>query len=201
MQAETNSITTTTLLQALLESRNDAAWRTIDDRYRPIVLRLAERAGLSSEDAADVAQETLAQLVQDYQDGKYDAQRGRLRAWMIGIARHRIADVLRRRAVDRDLRQLASQAEVPDSSEFSRLWDIEAARVLLERAVDELQRSSRLSTKTVEAFRLQVIEEVPPEQVMERLNMSLRAVYLAKHRCLRRMGEIVEGLRRAYELD
>jgi RNA polymerase sigma-70 factor, ECF subfamily len=96
-ELETRTVTTSTLLRGLLASRDDRAWCEVDERYRPIVLRLAERCGLDADDAADVAQETLTQFFEDYRAGKYDRQRGRLRAWLTGIARHRIADARRRR--------------------------------------------------------------------------------------------------------
>jgi RNA polymerase sigma-70 factor (ECF subfamily) len=195
-----DAVTTSTLLSALCESRDDAAWATIDARYRPVVLRLARRFGLNTEDAADVAQETLAEFFRDLRAGKYARERGRLRAWLLGIARHRVLDELRRRAQRFHLGD-ACIAALPDDAELTRLWDLEAERVLLERALGELERGTKVSPRTCAAFRLHVLEEQPPELVARTLGIAVRSVYLAKHRCLGRLREILAQLRAAYELD
>jgi hypothetical protein len=49
--------TSNALLQALFDTHNGATWRLFDARYRPILLRFARRLGLSTDDAADVAQD------------------------------------------------------------------------------------------------------------------------------------------------
>jgi RNA polymerase sigma-70 factor (ECF subfamily) len=201
METEAKTITTSTLLRALLESRDEAAWHEVDERYRPIIVGFAQRLGLSPEDAADTAQETLAQFFEDYRAGKYDRERGRLRAWMIGIARHRIADVLRKRAQRREQRGASVIDLLPGEPELSRVWDAEAESVLLDRALLELRRTTRVNERTCEAFRLHVIEQRPPEEVAAQLQMTVRSVYLAKHRCLNRLRGIVTELQTAYELE
>jgi RNA polymerase sigma-70 factor (ECF subfamily) len=201
VETEAITKTTSTLLRALCESRDESAWREVDDRYRPIIVGFAQRLGLSPEDAADTAQETLAQFFADYRSGKYDRERGRLRAWMLGIARHRIGDVHRRQVARAGQRGASALAFVPDDQELSRAWDAEAQSVLLDRALGVLRRSTRVNERTCEAFRLHVIEQRPPEEVAVRLQMTVRSVYLAKHRCLHRLRGIVTELQAAYELE
>jgi len=96
--------TTTTLLQALRDPRQETAWREFDGRYRPVLESVGRHMGLSHPDAEEVAQETLVQFVRDYQRGLYQRDKGRLRVWIQGILRHRALDVLRRRSQAQDAR-------------------------------------------------------------------------------------------------
>ena len=91
------SKTTTQLLEALHDEGNEVAWQAFDDRHRPIVFGVARRLGLSEEDAADVAQQSIVEFLQAYKRGAYERERGRLRSWLVGIARFRSLDALRRR--------------------------------------------------------------------------------------------------------
>ena len=94
--------TTTALLEGLRDSENAILWEAFDRRYRPILVGFARNLGLDEVDAADVAQETLSRFVQEYREGRYDRSRGRLGAWLVGIARYRILDLRRKRAVSRE---------------------------------------------------------------------------------------------------
>ncbi len=118
--------TTTALLEALLDPDDDEVWHDFDRRYRPILVAFARRLGLPAEDAADAAQDTLTRFVGSYRDGKYDRDRGRLRSWIIGIARHCIYDIHQRRATD-PKRGLSAISELPDESALSAMWDEECA--------------------------------------------------------------------------
>ena len=67
-----NSRTTTAMLAALHDPAATAAWEAFDARYRPILHGFARNLGLSDEEAADVAQETIARFVEQYREGRYD---------------------------------------------------------------------------------------------------------------------------------
>jgi DNA-directed RNA polymerase specialized sigma24 family protein len=118
-----------------------------------------------------------------------------------GVRSGGIPAVRRRRAARREQRGNSVVALVPDDAELSRIWDGEAEAVLLERALGELQRSTRLKPQTCEAFRLHVIEHWSPEAIAARLQMTVRSVYLAKHRCLNHLRTILSSLQAAYELE
>jgi DNA-directed RNA polymerase specialized sigma24 family protein len=50
------------------------------------VTAFASRLGLDSNEAEDVAQETLIEFVRAYGGGNYDRSRGRLSSWIFSIA-------------------------------------------------------------------------------------------------------------------
>ena len=191
--------TTSVLLEGLHDPANDSVWREFDGRYRPIIVGFAQRLGLTPADAADAAQETMVQFLRDYRAGKYERGRGRLRSWIIGIARHRVADLHRRKAARKEWRGVSAIAELPDEQGLTEIWDAECQRAILAAAFAELEGQSRLNARTIQAFKLQAVDQTPPAEIAATLGMSLRAVYLAKHRCLGRLREIMSTLTAAYE--
>src|SRR5207248_1631903 len=142
--------TTTVMLERLLDPADEAIWHEFDTHFRPVIESVARRVGLDAADAADVAQETLAQFVRDYRAGKYDRQRGRLRAWITGIAQHRILDLQRRRATRREQRGSSAIVELPDQDCLAEYWETECRQQILCHAMQELGRTSKVSPRTIE---------------------------------------------------
>ena len=200
MTSSSTSITSTALLAGLYDAANDEIWREFDGRFRPLLVSFGCRLGLSAEDAADAAQETLLQFVRDYRAGKYDRTRGRLSAWLMGIARNRLMDARRSKIARREVRGESAIVAIPDESHFSELWDAECRQTVLDQALREMAESSRVSKQTWQAFRMHVVERISAEDVATRLGTSIRAVYLAKHRYLQRLRETVESLNERFGL-
>lgn len=188
--------TTTELLDGLHESSNRAAWAEFDRRYRPILIGFLRRMGLNEADAGDVAQETLVCFVQDYRARKYDRQSGRLRSWLIGIARCRLADQRRAAARRREMRgesALGETADAPEAeAEAEALWEAEERRFIFESAVAELRQSTRFAERTIEAFERVVLRREPVESVSAEIGLSPQEIYNAKNRVVERLREIVK---------
>jgi RNA polymerase sigma-70 factor (ECF subfamily) len=196
------SRTTTILLDGLHDPANATAWREFDDRYRPIVVAFARRLGLSDADAADAAQETMTRFVQEYREGKYDRERGRLRSWLVGLAKYRIADAHRRRAGRREVAEEAEPAAaLADDARLTQIWEAERRTVMLREALGRLRATTRTTEKTVRAFEMLVVGQVPVAQVADTLEMSAHDVYLAKGRVAQRLRDILADIELAYEAD
>ncbi len=191
--------TTTTLLEQLAQPANKSVWEEFDAHYRPILLRFACRLGLNGEDAADAAQETLIRFLGAYRDGKYDRQRGRLSAWILGIARHCVIEQQRRRARRREARGVSAIVGLPGRDHLALIWEAECTRAVFRRALRTLREETRTDGQTIRAFELLTFHGVGPAQVAAELDMTMNDVYLAKHRCLKRLRSIVAGLDARYE--
>lgn len=183
--------TTTQLLEGLSSSANDAIWREFDARYRPILVATGKRLGLDDDDAAETAQSALTQFVQAFQGGKYDRERGRLRAWLLGILKHRIADLGRKRMQRRERRGESAIVDVPDDERLSDVWDAERRRCMLNHAIAELRNTSKLNEKTLRAFELYAGQGRPVLDVAEILGITAHDVYVAKNRVAERLREIL----------
>ena len=192
--------TTTALLEGLVDPANQKMWLEFDQRYRPILVGLARRLGLSAEDAADAAQETLTRFLKSYRAGKYDRGRGRLGSWIIGIARHSIADLQRTKAARHEERGLSAVQELPDEAKLSVIWDAECEREILWQGLNQLRQDTKTDARTLQAFEMVAFAGRTPADVAQELGTTTNDVYLAKHRCLKRLRVIVERLNELYEV-
>jgi RNA polymerase sigma-70 factor (ECF subfamily) len=193
--------TSTLLLASLREQSDGPAWEDLLNRYRPVLLGFCWAAGLSPQDAEDVAQDTLAEFVRDYRAGGYKRDKGRLRGWLMGIARHRLIDLQRCAGVRRDWCGESAIADVHDTARLTSMWDEAQRRAVLEQALDLLHTQTHLAEASIRAFELVVLRGVPTAEVARQCGMSEAQVYVAKNRVASRLRELVAELASAYESD
>lgn len=185
-------VTTTALLDGLHEEGNRAAWDEFDRRYRPILVAFLRRTGLDEADAADVAQETLTCFVQDYRRHKYDRAQGRLRSWLIGIARCRVADLWRSAGRRRELRGESAIVNLPAEADADSTWEEEERRFIFQQAIRELRETTRFNERTIEAFERVVLRREPVEAVSTQIGLSPQEIYNAKNRVVEKLRDIVK---------
>lgn len=193
--------TTTALLEGLFDTGNKAVWEEFNARYSPVILAVARRVGLGEQDAADVTQETLIRFLQEYKAGKYDRSRGRLRSWIVGIAKYRIADLRRAKARHREWRGESAFDVLPDDDEMGKMWDEECRREILRRAFRELRETTKLDERTIGVFERLCLDQLKPADVAKETGMSIDTVYKAKQRCMEQLKGIIGRLDEAYEID
>lgn len=193
--------TTTALLDGLRDASDHATWQEFDDRFRPIIVGFARHLGLSSADAADVAQETLLRFLQEYRAGRYERSRGRLGAYIVTLTRSRIADHRRRVARRRQWRGDSAFADLPGEDALLEVWDRECRRYVLQRALAELKARSKIQPRTLQAFEWIAYEGREPTWVAEQLGMTVDEVYVAKHRTLERLRSHIDEVTRALALE
>jgi RNA polymerase sigma-70 factor, ECF subfamily len=183
--------TTSTILQRLHDHRDRSMWQRVDDRFRRPIIAFARRLGLSESDADDAAQETIVAFIEAYQAGNYQRQRGRLSSWLFGIAHQVVAN--RRRRAARDAARLgagaAEPADVADPRMVADVWEQEWQTAMLDTCLAQLQ--SEIAGKTYEAFRMVVREGISPDDAAAALGMTRDAVYVAKHRALKRLADLI----------
>ncbi|NOS99997.1 MAG: RNA polymerase sigma factor [Phycisphaerales bacterium] len=184
----TDWVTTSTVLDRLHDFGNRQTW----DHFaavmrRPIVL-FACRMGLARSDADDVAQETLLRFATKFRGGQYERSKGRLSKWLFGIAFHEVLHA-RRKIARREPQwsaDAAAESLVPDrraADDWEREWKLTLLRQCFERI--------RRETEPVafRAFERVVRDGCAAADVAAELGISVKAVYNAKHRVLRRVRE------------
>lgn len=186
--------TTSTLLSRLRDN-DESAWSGFVERFRRPVIDFCRGYGLPHHDAEDVAQDTLAAFAEAYRRGKYDRDRGRLSRWLFGIAYHQILRQ-RQRCARRSVKEAGQigdtkfWAELPDEKASIESWDQQWEQSLLAECLK--QASLEFQPTSVQAFQLSVIEDRPAAEVAEQLNVSVKTIYNAKHRMLKRIRELRE---------
>lgn len=192
--------TTTSLLEGLRDSEDAEAWSLFESRVRPIVFGIARRVQLDSHLAADVAQETLMSVVELYRQGRYQRERGRLGAWVSGIARNRVRTALRSRQKVPRQADTADLSSLESEDEFAALWEQESRNSLLRAAFSRLTSETKIRQDTLDMFTAVFVEKRPANEVAEEWSVTSNAVHMAKYHCLGKLREIVRELEPSWEL-
>jgi RNA polymerase sigma-70 factor, ECF subfamily len=193
----TSTLTSLTLIKKLQQPGNEQAWVRLCERYRPILLAVARRAGVPEDELDDLSQETLALLVEKFRRGEFDRAKGRLKSWLLGIAINKTREFRRKRR--RQGRQVVEPGSatgfwerVPDERELVDIFEQEWRTTLLAEALREVRL--QVDAATFEAFKLYAINGLAPADVAARLEMSRETVYNCKSRVLSRLRAIREEL-------
>lgn len=191
--------TTTQLLESLKDTSNAEAWGDFVQRYRPILQGVVARLGLSQEDASDVVQQTFLEFVRDFRAQRYDRTKGRLRSWLIGIAKHRALDVMRADARHRVSRGESAIVELPDDASLTKYWEDEREKQMAAEALALLRAESQMTEANLKVFELAVLKKMPAAEVAKECGVTVQQVYLVTNRGKAQMRKIIERLNRAYE--
>jgi RNA polymerase sigma-70 factor (ECF subfamily) len=188
--------TSTSLLDRLQHSPDEASWRRLDDLYRPLILRWLGRDPSLGEDACDLTQEILTVVYQEL--GGFNRQRvGSFRKWLRAITVHRLQGHYRKRrrrprTGEAALEQGPLDGLADDRSELARRWDQEHNEHIVQKLLEMV--AEEFSETDILAFRRQVFDGVKAGDVAAELGVPLNVVYLAKSRILARLREIGKGL-------
>jgi len=188
--------TSVSLLERLRSAPDEAAWRRLDDLYRPLIRRWLRRDRSLGEEAEDIVQKVMQVLTCEL-PGFQRQRDGSFRKWLRTIMAHHVLGHHRAQR-NRPLALGAPLDECPlaqlsdPKNELSLLWDQEHDRYVLRRLLELVE--PMFKPKTLEAFRRVVLDEVPAAQVAEELGLSVSAVYLAKSHVLKKLREEAEGL-------
>lgn len=193
--------TTTVLLNSLRRDGDERAWEEFVGRYRPVLVGFGVKLGLSEEDAADAAQQTLAEFVREFRADRYERGRGRLSSWILGIARHRIESARRDRGRMSGARGESMLVDLRDEATVTSLWREQWRQAILERAMDRLRRETKVSESNIRAFELVAMRGVSADAAARECGIGVDEVYLARHRVTKKLRELVDEITRAYEED
>lgn len=188
------------LPERLADRGDTAAWQRFVMIYRPAVVALARRRGLSLADADDVAQEvcrSVADAVGEFEARSATPGGARFSTWLATIAERKSIDALRRRGVRPSSLPLldAVAARTTDS----RLLRLEVRRRIFEAAADEVRRE--VNPRAWEAFWRTAIDGDPADRVATHLGMTAGAVYAAKARTMRRLVERIGDVTACFSTD
>lgn len=141
------------------------------------------RARLPSDaDAEDVTSEVFAQAVRSW-DG-FDPARGSVGGWLIGIARHVLADFWRKR--DREVPSEDPQSDGTDADDGPESWALR-----LDGADDLRRHLGLLSLREREAIALRFGSELTSEQIGAAMGISATAARMLVYRAVGKLREVM----------
>lgn len=182
--------TNTAILARLETFSEETAWTSLVEHFEIPLTRHAQRSGLPPDAVHDVVQEILVAFALAYRKGAYDSTRGRLSAWLYGIARREVAAARRKACLDPAMAMDSAQERnvLDDDDALERIWEEEWRRAILERCIKRVREEVQPST--FECFALQTFEGLGADEVAARLGISLTIAYNSKHRVSRRLQEL-----------
>jgi RNA polymerase sigma-70 factor (ECF subfamily) len=194
MTTTTDERCDTELLNGMLAG-NDSAWREFHVRYDRLLYRCITKVTarfsslLSQDDVAEIYATLIVQLLQNdmHKLRTFDANRGnRLSSWLGLLAINASYDYLR------SVRREPNRAPLAEADEIRA--DSESPLELCERrerAQKVVAVLKEFSAKDQEFVELYFGEGLEPEQIAERMNISVKTVYSKKHKIRTRLETLL----------
>lgn len=186
-----NESTRSSVLKAVADTGNEAAWRRLFDLYAGFVFSIARSKGLNDADADDIVQAVFADLARNLPSFKYDREKGRFRAYLSALTRWRINDRLR--SGKRDVELKASFMEdakalmsAADEDFEEREWQSAALEEALRRIKPGVQSAHYA------AFVASAVEGQDTETVARLHGISIDNLYQIRKRLTAKLREAVK---------
>jgi RNA polymerase sigma-70 factor (ECF subfamily) len=182
------------LIQRLQDGGDNAAWEEFASIYRPVIVRIALRKQMQFDDAEDLAQQVLLLVLKNINKWKSDPARARFRTWLQTVVRNATMNALSRRPKDQasggtdSLQQLHQRPDKSDSLSFDLEWQRETLRWVAQQVRGEFEST------TWTAFWDTAIEQLPAQEVAEKIGRSVGAVYIARSRVMQRIKQRIAEL-------
>ena len=187
-----NETTRSSVLKALADTENAAAWARFFDLYAGFVFSIARSKGLKEEDADDVVQVVFTDLARMMPTFKYDRAKGKFRSYLIGLVHWRIKDRLRLARRDKELMEayLDEVANLPpaDRDFAEREWQAAALEEALRRIKSEVR------PEHYAAFVASAVEGQDTETVMRLYELSRDNLYQIRKRLTAKLQETVSAV-------
>jgi RNA polymerase sigma-70 factor, ECF subfamily len=197
MPAMRATTTNLSLLEAARTGRDPRAWQEFFLVYAPLLAAFARRVGLTDADTHDAIQETMLAVCTAFRKmtEPFDRSKGRFKAWLRGIALHKIRDLQRRRAraeAAHARRALENGETAIEDPAAEALFEAEWQRHRLHRALSRV--ATEIDPAVYQAFELCALHGEPPARVAQLLGVSRNAVYISKTRVLQRLRRVLAQL-------
>ena len=139
-----NETTRSSVIRAVANTENEAAWQRFFDLYAGFVFSIARSKGLNDTDADDIVQMVFADLARNLPSFKYDREKGRFRSYLAALVKWRVIDRLKAVRRDADLKadfmeEAKSAATTEDKDFEEREWQSAAMEETLRRIKPEVR--------------------------------------------------------------
>ena len=185
-----NETTRSSVLKAVADTGNEAAWSRLFNLYAGFVFSIARSKGLKAEDADDIVQVVFTDLARNLPTFKYDRSKGRFRSYLTGLVHWRVMDRLKEGKRDTELKaaflEEAQEAVTSADEGFSeREWQSAAVDEALRRIKPEVR------PEHYAAFVASTMEGQDTETVMKLYDLSRDNLYQIRKRLTAKLRETV----------
>lgn len=181
-----NEATRSSVLKAVADTENTAAWNRLFDLYAGFVFSMARHKGLKPEDADDIVQVVFADLSRNLPTFKYDREKGRFRSYLTGLVNWRVVDRLKASKRDAELKAnfWEEVKAVGGDDDFSeREWQAAAMKEALRRM------KPSVSPEHYAAFIASAVEGQDTDVVTKLYGISRDSLYQIRKRLTAKLHE------------
>ena len=184
-----NESTRSSVIKAVADTENEAAWNRLFDLYAGFVYSIARRKGLNATDADDIVQIVFGDLARNLPTFKYDREKGHFRSYLTGLVNWRVMDMLR--AGKRDADQKADFWE--EMKRIGQGNDVFAEREWQSAAMEEALRRMKPDVRPEHyaAFVASAVEGQDTETITKLYGISRDNLYQIRTRLTEKLRETV----------
>ena len=183
--------TSQSLLMRIREPADSEAWSRFVHLYGPLIPKWGRRAGLSADDAAELAQDVFALLVRKLPEFRYDPSKS-FRSWLKTVTVNRWREQCRRRSLPIAATSSSALVQLPEPAEDRQFWESEYETHVIRRTMGLLK--SEFRSPTWEALQRYVFDGESPDQLAQEYGLSVWTIYAAKSRLIKKLRRELEGL-------
>ena len=181
-----NETTRSSVLKAVADTENEAAWSRLFDLYAGFIFSMARHKGLKPEDADDIVQVGNDDLARNLPTFKYDREKGRFRSYLTGLVNWRVVDRLKASKRDAELKANfweEAKAAGGDDDFSEREWQTAA----MEEALRRMRPS--VSPEHYAAFVASAVEGQDTDVVTKLYGISRDNLYQIRKRLTAKLQE------------
>lgn len=180
-----NESTRSSVLRAVANTENEAAWQRLFDLYAGFVFSIARSKGLNDADADDIVQVVFTDLARNLPTFQYDRAKGKFRSYLTGLVHWRVKDKFRERNRDAALKDVIETKPGDDNGFSEREWQAAALEEALRRIKPEVRPDHYA------AFVASAVDGQDTETVMKLYGLSRDNLYQIRNRLTAKLREVV----------
>lgn len=188
-----DATTRSSVLAAVKDTGNAAAWARFFDLYAGFVFAIARSKGLTSEDADDVVQGVFSELARKMPTFEYDRTKGKFRSYLLSLVNWRVFDKLKadKRESERNetYRKEAKSAPVSEAAFIDQEWQNAAFNEALRRLQEEARPDH------FAAFVESTVEGIDTETVIRLHGLTRDNLYQIRTRFTAKLKTLVATIR------
>lgn len=175
-------------------TRFEQAWEEFHQIYSEPMYGWCRQKGLKHDDAQDLVQDLMVRLVRELKRFTYDS-RASFRGWLKTVTNRAVIDLFRsqRRFILKDGAELECLSTDSVEQEIMRAFDQELLKAARTKVKGELD-STAVGKRNWEIYIRVAENEEPVAKVAETYGISHQLVYVAKHRVVQRLSEVVNEI-------
>lgn len=184
-----NESTRSSVLMAVANTENEAAWQRFFDLYAGFIFSIARSKGLKPEDADDIVQMVFVDLARNLPSFKYDQEKGRFRSYLAALVNWRVIDRLKAVRRDADLKAGFMEEAKATGQGDDEFADLEWKSIAMDNALRRIKSTVR--PEHYAAFVASTVEGQDTETVMKLYNLSRDNLYQIRKRLSERLRKVM----------